>query len=56
MQLIFLQQKEKFLAVCFILVIMIDGGRLSMKDPHIHFADKDMVDDLNSSFLIHSCR
>lgn len=54
--LVALQQKEELLAVCLVLVVMVDGGRFSMKDPHVLLADQNVVDDLDASLLVHPSR
>lgn len=51
--LVALQQKEELLTVCLVLVVMVDGGRLSMEDPYVLLANQNVVDDLDASLLIH---
>ena len=52
-QLVSLQQQEELLAVCLILVVVVDRGSLSVKDPYLLLAHQNMVDDFDSPLLVH---
>lgn len=55
-QFVALQEEEELLAVSLVLVVVVDGGRLSVEDPYVLLAEQDVVDDFDAPLLVHPGR